>query len=608
MDRAKRYAKRVVNGKIPASNAIRGVCDRYLRWRKDGAYHYDKESVERVLNFFPSVLTLQASHEGQPFELFDWQAFALSSIYGFVNDDGYRIIRKAWIEIAKGAGKSPLEAGIGLYHMIVESKKEGQEIFCFARDYKQTEPVFKAICSQIRSEKRLYERLKVIGGSKPHLIQARKNDDYISTFSAETQMGKSGFIPTVILADEAMEWDNGDALELLKMNYKNRPEPLLVICTNSGTSFDSYAGEEHQRAIAIAAGEEVDDSVLPLVYSVDSKEDIADEALWIKSNPSLPHIPGVDYIRSELEEARRFPGRLATKERLLFGIWGSSKSYWLDPETWKTDVEIEELEPEKQPCVIALDLGKTRDLTGMSLGWIDDGTRNVVTETWMPTANVEEREKRDNVDYALWLKDGEITGTPGRAIDFDFIAADILDKTEKHNVIALAYDPWLFADLEAALLAVGIEVTSDYAKAVRNKRVLWGLSHDQGNRMVRRDTDGKPRTLAQKRKAEERRNKPVLTMGRSIAEAEVLIVKGKMKVKRSAPLWWGIQTVQTDENKDGLKRFVKAKQTQRIDPVVSTVMAIGALKELELRQRIGTTQGSSIVSPDEVLGDDWSLR
>ncbi|MDZ7747679.1 MAG: terminase large subunit [Halofilum sp. (in: g-proteobacteria)] len=54
--------------------------------------------------------------EGQPFELLPWQQFIVGSLFGWKAPDGCRRFRMAFVETAKGSGKSPPAAGIEALH------------------------------------------------------------------------------------------------------------------------------------------------------------------------------------------------------------------------------------------------------------------------------------------------------------------------------------------------------------------------------------------------------------------------------------------------------------------------------------------------------------
>lgn len=598
------YAEDVISGRIVASEAIKGVCERYVEWRESGKYHYDKRKVDEVIRFCSTVVVLQGEHAGRPFVPFPWQQFVLANVYGFTEPDGSLVTKKAWLESAKGSGKLMLSASIGLYALVVESKTTDQQVFVFARDYKQVRPIMDATCNAIRSSERLQSKLHIYGGTKSDSIYTDDLRSKLELFSADSHKGKSGYLPSRILADEAMEWDSGDAFDLLEKNFKSRKNALSFITSNSGTSLDSWAGIQHQHAIRVATGEVEDDSFLPLVYSVDTKEDIEDEAMWVKSNPSLPEIPGLPYIRKAIKDAKNFPASKSEMERLQFGIWGTSKAYWIDPDVWVNEVEAEDIEfpDDNREVVLSLDIGQTRDLTSLTTLWKDDGVSKAIVETWIPTANLEEREHRDNVDYSLLIENGELLEAPGKIMNLSIVAEEIYRKCEDMNVVTLAYDPWLWDALETELLASGVEPTTDYLRATRNQFAVWAVRHKQTFKAADPDGGKQPKTLAQKRRNEDKRDKPPTSMGRSIAEAEMLITRGRLRVRKNAPLRTALETAVVDINADGLKKLNKGKSTKRIDPLISLVMAIGGSQALSLRKRTRTKITSMpTFSPKEVL-------
>lgn len=135
-DIATQYAKDVVNGQAPAGPHVRAACARHLRdleeQEKRGLY-WDLEKALHVINFFPIVLRLNGGKfEGLPFNLEPWQAFIVGSIFGWKwKNTGYRRFNTVYIETAKGSGKSPLAAGIGLYCLVAD-KEPRAEVYAAA--------------------------------------------------------------------------------------------------------------------------------------------------------------------------------------------------------------------------------------------------------------------------------------------------------------------------------------------------------------------------------------------------------------------------------------------------------------------------------------------
>lgn len=104
------YALDVVSGKILAGPIVRGACRRHLDDLENGAargLRFDEDRANHALNFFPAVLRLSGGDfEGEPFNLDGPQQFIIGSLFGWLNSDGYRRFRIAYIEMGKGNGKA----------------------------------------------------------------------------------------------------------------------------------------------------------------------------------------------------------------------------------------------------------------------------------------------------------------------------------------------------------------------------------------------------------------------------------------------------------------------------------------------------------------------
>ena len=125
-DPVTRYARAVVSGKTIAGPHVRAACTRHMDDLANGparGLFFDTASAQRAIDFFAEVLCLNGGeYEGRPYILLSWQAFIVGSLFGWIGADGFRRYRVAYIETAKGSGKSPLAAGIGLYGLVADAE------------------------------------------------------------------------------------------------------------------------------------------------------------------------------------------------------------------------------------------------------------------------------------------------------------------------------------------------------------------------------------------------------------------------------------------------------------------------------------------------------
>jgi phage terminase large subunit-like protein len=113
-----------------------------------------------------------------------------------------------------------------------------------------------------------------------------------------------------------------------------------------------------------------------------------------------------------------------------------------------------------------LDLAAKFDLTSFVLAWPVADLVYVHPWFWLPQENLQERCKRDNVDYAEWAKRGFLELTPGDVTDWRFVTERIKKLRESYDIAQVGFDRWGARDITADLVEAGfnvVEVGQGYA-------------------------------------------------------------------------------------------------------------------------------------------------
>ena len=580
-DPAVKYSEDILAGAIPAGQYITAACKRFLgdlEVQDDRPWHYSVETADKAVAFFEGVLTLSGGDmEGAPFVLFDWQEFAMRNIYGWLRDkDDTRRYRKAYIETGKGSGKSPLVAGMGIRAICGDGENRAQG-FVLAKSADQARVTFDSLVAMVQSSPVLGDRLKVMGGEHPYRIVDHKSHSFIERVSSDHEgRGKSGPIPHIIIVDEYHEHKNSAMRDTYAAGVKNRRQPLVMMITNAGVALVSACGQEHIYARAVALGEIEDDQYFAMVFGVSEDDDpMNDEGCWIKANPSLTldpeseetSIPGYDYIRSQVREAKGMPSKRSVVERLNFCRWVEAEAPWIDRDKWAAcEVKDEELtkheDRRKYPAWISLDLSQKTDLTAATIAF--DMGDYIETETlvWTPADTLVQRSERDSTPYNLWAEQGHLIATPGAIVDMAFVAAWISNMAEKNNVVGISYDAWRMDLLQAELDKIGI--LSDRKPG----RGLYMVPHPQG--FV---AGAKPKEDV----IDEELLGLRLWMPRSIDFVEEAILKGKVRVKVNPALRVAMAGMIVVADAANNRRPTKTKSLLKIDAGVSFVMAVGTV-------------------------------
>lgn len=404
----------------------------------------DKNRALDVIEFI-QMLRHTGDFYGEPFLLLDWQHQVIWDVYGTVKDNGLRQYRQAYLEIPKKNGKTELVAALALYHLLCDPPS-GQ-IYCCAAERGQAGLAYRAAKQMVDQDPALQEMVRVVDSQKE--IYNRSTGTFIRVLSAEAY-SKHGINPTVVIFDELHAQPNRDLWDVMTFGAgAARKEPLWWVITTAGDDPDrhSIGWEVHEYARRIQDGEIEDPAWYAKIYCADEDDDIFDEAVWYKANPSLGRSIDIEAVRQEAIGARNDEAKEKLFRWLRLNQWVALKTLgWLPLTLWDSTVgKWNHGDLAGKRCYIGLDLASTTDLTAAAVLFPPqediDGWR-VLFEAWIPLAKMNERILRDQVPFDRWVKNKYMHATPGDVVDYDFVQARIEALARQYDVQFLCTDPW----------------------------------------------------------------------------------------------------------------------------------------------------------------------
>ena len=466
-DAATQYALEVVAGERIAGPHVRGQCARHLRDIESGHKRglvWNVEESEKAQGFYADVLKLNGGDfEGKPFELLPWQKFVVGSLFGWHGIDGFRRFRVAYVETAKGSGKSPLAAGIGMKGLVADNEPRA-EIYSAATKKDQAMILFRDAVAMVDQSPELSKRLQKSGtGERCWNLAYMAQGAFFRPISSDD--GQSGPRPHIGLIDELHEHKTNTVVEMMRAGTKSRRQAMIFMITNAGHNRMGPCWSYHEYGAKVASGEVEDDAFFPYVCSLDISDDpFTDESCWLKANPSLQDadLPGMKYIREQVVEAKGMPSKEAIVRRLNFCQWTDAESPWISGEVWRgaqRDFDWQDLRGRR--AVAGLDLSSTTDLTGMVFlvepieagePWL------LVPFAWLPDVELQRKADTDRVPYIQWRAEGYLDTTPGRAISKRVILQKLSAMCDFFEIIAVGYDRWRIEDLMAMAADDGISL------------------------------------------------------------------------------------------------------------------------------------------------------
>jgi phage terminase large subunit-like protein len=552
------YAQSVVDGVRIAGPHVRAQCARHLADIAGCAARglvWDVVEALKAIGFYRDILKLNGGDfEGRPFELLPWQKFVVGSIFGWKGADGYRRFRVVYVETAKGSGKSPLAAGVGMKGLVADGEPRA-EIYSAATKKDQAMILFRDAVAMYDQSPELEKRLTKSGtGEKAWNLAYLQTGSFFRPISSDD--GQSGPRPHVALVDEYHEHKTATVLEMLRAGTKSRRQALIFVITNAGASRKSPCWNLHEYAAKVACGELVDDAFFPYICALDEGDDpFESEECWPKANPSLQDadLPGYKYIREQVTEAKGMPSKEALVRRLNFCQWTDAESPWISYEIWKgaqLDYDVESLRGRR--AVAGLDLSSTTDLTGLVflVEPVEVGEPwKLVPYAWLPDADLARRAQQDMVPYVDWKAEGLLSTTPGRAISKRIILQKLSAMCDFFEITACGYDRWRIEDLQQLASDDGISLPPMEA---------FGQGYKD--------------------------------MSPCIEQFETMLLNGELAHNGHKVMTMCVGNAITVQDGTGSRKLDKEKATGRIDLTLAAIMAAGLVNRAE-QKTTKITQG-----------------
>jgi len=466
------YAHRVLAGEILAGRAVRQACERHLRDLEAGPSHglrFDRGAVTRVLKFFSAP---RLPESGEPFTLLPWQVFVIGSWAGWMRQTAsgwIRRFRTIYCEAGKGSGKSPLAGGFALYGLVADGEP-GAQVLLGATKREQAGIVFDDARKMVQASPILF---RIVEQSVTTLSVA-KTGSVLRAVSSEART-LDGWRGHFIVVDELHEHPSDLVLVKLSASTKGRLQPCVLTITNAGVERTSACWQQHQYALQVLEGTVEDDTLFAYVCQLDACADCLvdghvapvdgctkcdswkNEALWPKTNPSLPITPTIEYLRAQVREAVGMPAREALVRRLNFCEWLESHSRWLDMDGWHgCAVDIADAELAGKPSYAGLDLGQSDDCSAFVRVWLlDDGRVVVRARFWLPGSALTAFPTRP---YDSWRRSGHLVITEGNVTDLDRVEAEIIELARESGVREIGYDKRFAQQMALHLEGAGLTV------------------------------------------------------------------------------------------------------------------------------------------------------
>lgn len=466
--------------------------------------------------------------------LADQRAF-IEAIYGASDK-----IRIGVFSQPRGNGKTGLTAGLTLCHLLGPEAEFRGECYSAAIDRKQAGliademeaiilkvPEFADVINLRRHPYRVFEITKGPGiGSKYEAL------------SADGRRGH-GLAPTFWCYDELAQAKDRQLLDSLQTAMGKRRRSLGIVISTQA------ADNEHPLSQLIDLGlRGVDPSLLVHLRAAPVDADPFDPETIKAVNPAFGKFLSAENVFAEALRAREMPSFESSFRNLRLNqrIAVAGETMFLTPQVWERNAGPidRDLFTDGRPVYGGFDLSTKVDLTALVLACDDDeGNRHLWPIVWTPGDTVRERTLRDRAPYDAWVRQGLLIATPGPAIDFDWVAAEIARLTAPMNLQKICFDKWKITEMKAAFNRIGFMPPLE--------------EFQQGMK----------------------------TFAPAVSDFESMAIQGKFRHGDHPVLTWCVANTAMERDAMNNRKPHKARSHGRIDPVVAAIMAMKAAQNAD---------------------------
>lgn len=406
---------------------------------------------QRVIAFIERYCIIpEGEHIGKPMRLEPFQKEFILDVY-----DNPHGTHTGVLSIARKNGKTGLIAAILLCHLVGPEAVQNSQIVSGAMSKEQAAVVFELSVKMVELSDSLRPLVKIFPSGKRLLGLARN-----VLYRALAAEGKTahGLSPILAIIDEMGQIVGPTdkfiaAIETAQGAYKN---PLmLVISTQAPTDADM---------LSLIIDAQIDPLNTPnpkIVVHLHAAQltrtdpntgleveiPLDDKASQLAANPAMGVFRDADDVAKQCTKAIAIPSFEPEYRNLILNQRVEASSPFVPRSVWESNGAPPDIKKGDKVWG-GLDLSSVNDLTCALIV----GERGGVLPTfWLPAHGLREKAARDKVTYDIWEKQGFLLTTPGKAIEYEFVAQFLRTIFDDYDVQAFGFDrynmkflkPWL---------------------------------------------------------------------------------------------------------------------------------------------------------------------
>lgn len=384
------------------------------------------------------------AHVGKPLVLLPFQERFIRAIY-----DNPAGTSRAYLSIARKNGKTATIAALVLVHLVGPEARLNSQIISGARSRDQAALVYDLAEKMVALNPALAKLVRAIP-SKKTLIGLAMNVEF-RAISADAGTAH-GLSPVLAILDEVGQVKGlKDAfIEAIETAQGAHQDPLLLaISTQAATDGDLFSDWLDKAKTSPTP------RIVSHLYAAPDDCALDDMEAWRAANPALGEFRSEQDMRDFCERAMQSPAQESSFRWLFLNQRVEAEAPYISRGLWEACSGEPAADWTGAEVFGGLDLSSSSDLTAfVRLAWID-GLLHVRSTFWAPGEGLREKSRTDRVPYDVWAQQGDLLTTPGRTVDYEWVAPVILAMIRDEGISRIAFDRWNWRHFSPALERAG---------------------------------------------------------------------------------------------------------------------------------------------------------
>lgn len=444
------YIDIVESGKVVTNNDVKKAINLVKEKLSQSNVVIKSDMIEKAI---------QKIEEYFPFKLLPWEKFIIALIHCYYDDDTL-VWDTFFILCGRGAGKNGLISGISWYLTTNFHGIKEYNVDIVANSESQAKVSFDDVYNVIEDNKRLQ---KAFYHTKEKIVY-KKNRSYLK-FNTSNARTKDGLRSACVIFDEIHEYEDYSNIKVFRSALGKKKNCRTFMISTNGNVRGGVLDDYLELSQDILNGENKTSKMFPLLYHLDSPEEVEDKMLWEKANPSLRFFKELQIqMEQEYED-------MQSNEQLRIEFM-TKRMNCPQQDTYTAVASWEKIKATNKPlpelkglsCIGGVDYASVRDFVSCGLLFkvnVDGRLKRIFFQhSFVCHKSLEIKGRKIKFDIETAIKKGLCTIVKEDSIDPAYVVNWFLEKTKLYNIIDIKCDDYRKIILQDEFSKVGLPLSS----------------------------------------------------------------------------------------------------------------------------------------------------